>query len=202
MELQTPTHTLTGHTHLSQLVTTHELTGSEWFNDTYDEAEGSWTSNTMGLTRTQAMMSAVCVDSQHSSAAPWEDAWCFPWVIATSSSHLRHDAPRTWPLEEPELKPSLRILFQSWNNQVVYIIFILHGLRYLFYSGLSHIALYYCYSCLLRRYLLYISGIFVFLHIYTHNTMRFSIFLYRCSDATLQWRCNRFALHTSYMYDD
>lgn len=142
----------------------------------------------------------VCVDSQHSSAAPWEDAWCFPWVIAASSSHLRHDAPRTWPLEETELKPSLRILFQSWNNQVVYIIFILHGLRYLFYAGLSHKALYYCYSCLLRRYLLYISGIFVFLN--AHNTMRFSIFLYRCSDATLQWRCNRFALHTSYMYDD
>lgn len=66
----------------------------------------------------------VCVDSQHSSAAPWEDAWCFPWVIAASSSHLRHDAPRTWPLEETELKLSLRILFQSWNNQVVYIIFI------------------------------------------------------------------------------
>lgn len=111
----------------------------------------------------------VCVDSQHSSAAPWEDAWCFPWVIAASSSHLRHDAPRTWPLEETELKLSLRILFQSWNNQVVYIIFILHRLRYLFYAGLSHIALYYCYSCLLRRYLLYISGIFVFLNTHTHT---------------------------------
>lgn len=153
MELQTPTHT--------QHTSWQEVNGlmTHMMKQKARELQVLWVS-----TRTQAMMSAVCELPTFLCSAV-RRRLTLPMSHSYKQLPPQTWRPRTRPSEETELKPSL--FFRAGTARLVKITFILHGLHYLFYSGISHTALYYCYSCLLRRYLLYISGIWFFKYIHT-----------------------------------
>lgn len=187
MELQTPTHT--------QHTSWQEVNGlmTHMMKQKARELQVLWVS-----TRTQAMMSAVCELPTFLCSAV-RRRLTLPMSHSYKQLPPQTWRPRTRPSEETELKPSL--FFRAGTTRL-FTLHLYYMVSIIFFTLVYHtqhftIAILVCWEDICFIYL----G-FGFLNIYTHNTMRFSIFLYRCSDATLQWCCNRFTLHTSYMYDE